>query len=207
MDTLETDDIQHFLLTRTPALAARYKFLTFREAASARTWLSGLISKVGTANSVGSASPGSRWVTLALTWEGLRAFGLDDAYANSFPDEFKQGMAAPAEILGITGTNHPERWLGNLAGPELHAIAILFARDVPERERCKAEHARFLDQIGGVDVLSSLDLEAIPPFTHAHEHFGYRDRLSHPLIEGVDSAGTCGWEQHQGRRVLHRLRR
>ncbi len=27
---LELDDIQHFLLTRTPALAARYEFLTFR---------------------------------------------------------------------------------------------------------------------------------------------------------------------------------
>ena len=30
---LELDDIQHFLLTRTPALAARYEFLTFRQPA------------------------------------------------------------------------------------------------------------------------------------------------------------------------------
>ena len=29
---LELDDIQHFLLTRTPALAARYEFLKFPDA-------------------------------------------------------------------------------------------------------------------------------------------------------------------------------
>ena len=48
---------------------------------------------------------------------------------------------------------------GHLA--ELHAIVILFARDVPERERCKAEHQRHVTE-SGVRVLSSLDLEAIP---------------------------------------------
>ena len=31
MPMLELDDIQHFLLTRTPALAARYEFLSFPE--------------------------------------------------------------------------------------------------------------------------------------------------------------------------------
>jgi deferrochelatase/peroxidase EfeB len=194
MDTLETNDIQHFLLARTPALAARYEFLTFRNAAAGRTWLSGLVDKVGTAQSVGAHSPDSRWVTIAFTWSGLRALGLDETSLSSFPDEFKQGLAARAEILGITGANHPEHWLGNLTDPELHAIAILFARDVPERERCRKEHAQYLSQIGGVDLLSSLDLEAIQPFIYPREHFGYRDRLSHPLIEGIDTEAKCGWE-------------
>jgi deferrochelatase/peroxidase EfeB len=194
MDKLETNDIQHFLLARTPALAARYEFLSFRNPAAGCAWLSGLVDKVGTADSVGANSPDSRWVTLAFTWKGLRALGLDEASLASFPEEFKQGLAARAEILGITGANHPDQWLGKLADPELHAIAILFASDVPERERCRKEHAHFIEQIDGVEVVSSLDLEAIPPFTHAHEHFGYRDRLSHPLIEGIDAAGTSGWE-------------
>ena len=54
---LDFDDIQHFLLTRTPALAARYEFLTFRTPAAGRDWLAGMIDKVGTGKSVGSASP------------------------------------------------------------------------------------------------------------------------------------------------------
>lgn len=181
---LEIDDIQHFLLTRTPALAARYEFLSFRTPDAGQKWLAGLIDKVGTGKSVGSASPDARWVTLAFTWNGLRALGVDEASLATFPEEFRQGMAARAEMLGTTGANHPEHWLGGLASPALHAIAILFARDVPERERCKHEHEHYLSEIGGVEVLSALDLEAAYP-GEPREHFGYRDRVSHPVIEGT----------------------
>jgi len=191
---LELDDIQHFLIARTPALAARYEFLSFRDEKVGRAWLKGLVDKVGTALSVGAHSPDARWVTIAFTWNGLRALGVDEASLSTFPDEFKQGLAARADILGITGANHPDHWLGDLASPELHAIAILFARDVAERERCRKEHVQYLDQLDGVSVLSSLDLEAIPPFTYPHEHFGYRDRLSHTLVEGVDTETKCRGE-------------
>ena len=188
---LELDDIQHFLLTRTRALAARYEFLTFRKPAAGRAWLAGLIEKVGTGKSVGSSSPDSRWVTLAFTWNGLRALGVNEASLESFPEEFRQGMATRAEIVGATGANRPDHWVGELASPALHAIAILFARDVEERERCKREHQQYLSQIGGVEVLSGLDLEAIYP-GEPREHFGYRDRLTHPVIEGTGEQPAPG---------------
>ena len=188
---LEFEDIQHFLLTRTRALAARYEFLTFRKPAAGRAWLAGLVDKVGTGKSVGSASPDSRWVTVAFTWNGLRALGVDEASLETFPEEFRQGMAARAEIVGVTGANHPDHWIGELASPALHAIAVLFARDVAERERCKNEHAQYLSQLGDVDVLSVLDLEAIHP-AEPREHFGYRDRLSQPVIEGTGDEPTPG---------------
>jgi len=95
---------------------------------------------------------------------------------------FKQGMAPRAEILGDTGANHPDRWIGGLASPDLHAIAILFARDEQERQRVAREHAAYLARTPGVDVLSALDLDAIPPFNYARDHFGYRDRLTQPEI-------------------------
>jgi len=182
---LELDDIQHFLVTRTPALAARYEFLSFRSSAAGRAWLEGMVDKVGTARSVGVNSPDARWITIAFTWNGLRALGLDDASLSSFPDEFKQGMVERAQMLGLTGANHPDTWIGDLANPTLHAIAILFARDDAERERCTKEHARYLSELRDVELLSSLDLAAIPPYDYPHEHFGYRDRLSHPIIEGL----------------------
>jgi deferrochelatase/peroxidase EfeB len=181
---LEFEDIQHFLMHRSPALAARYEFLTFRKPSAGRAWLRGITEKVTTAAAVRSGQLDARWVTVALSWNGIRALGLDDDSLASFPEEFRQGMAARAEILGLTGANHPKHWTGGLANVDLHAIAILFARDVPERERCRMEHEKFLSQCAGVEVLSSLDLEAIPPFDYAHEHFGYRDRLSQPVIEG-----------------------
>ena len=41
-------------------------------------------------------------------------------------------------------------------------------------------------------MLSALDLEATPPFDYAHDHFGYRDRLSQPVIEGAGDEPTPG---------------
>ena len=101
-------------------------------------------------------------------------------------------MAGRADVLGLTGRNHPGQWVGGLESANLHAIAILFARDVAERERCEQEHERHVKQCEGVELLSALDLEGIPPFDYAHEHFGYRDRLSQPVIEGSGEVPTPG---------------
>src|SRR3954463_7692500 len=151
---LELDEIQHFLLARPRALAARYGFLTFRQPAGGRAWLSGIIDKVGTGQVVGSSGAiDSRWVTVAFTWNGLRALGVPEDSLATFPEEFRQGMAARAAVLGTTGANHPDHWVGELAKQELHAIVVLFARDVAERERCRLEHERYVAQCEGVEVL------------------------------------------------------
>jgi len=190
---LELSDIQHLLLTRTPALTGQYEFVSFRDVAGGRAWLTSLLDKVQSAAEVESSVTSSRrWVTLAFTWNGLRALGVDEASLATFPEEFKQGMVARAEMLGDTGTNHPDNWVGGLASPDLHAIAILFARDGGERVRCLAEHQKLLAGCPGVEVLSSLELEATPPFDHAHDHFGYRDRLSQPVMEGSGDQPTPG---------------
>ena len=131
-------------------------------------------------------------MSVAFTWNGLRALGADEASLATFPEEFRQGMAARWQVIGDTGTNHPDNWIGGLAGPQLHAIAILFARDAATREQSVREHRAFLARTPGVEVLSSLDLEAIPPFDHVREHFGYRDRLTTPEIEGTGIVPTPG---------------
>ena len=58
-----------------------------------------------------------------------------------------------------------------------------------------AEHARTSDpsaQTPSVEVLSSLDLDAIPPYNVARDHFGYRDRLTEVAIEGAGVEPTPG---------------
>jgi Dyp-type peroxidase family len=190
---LELDDIQHILITRTPALTGQYEFLSFRDPAGARVWLAGLLDKVQSAAAAeATVASSKRWVTLAFTWNGLRVLGLNEDSLASFPEEFKQGMVARAEMLGDTGANHPDHWVGGLASPDLHAIAILFARDDPERVRCLSEHQKLVARCPGVEVLSTLELEATPPFDYAHDHFGYRDRLSQPVMEGTGDVPTPG---------------
>ncbi|WP_433566097.1 Dyp-type peroxidase [Nocardia sp. CA-151230] len=190
---LELDDIQHILLTRTPAVTGRYEFLSFDDPAGGRAWLTPLLDRVQSAADVRATMDSSqRWVTLAFTWNGLRALGVPDRALATFPDEFREGMAARADILGDTGANHPGNWVGGLAGADLHAIAILFARTEDERQRCTAEHEKLVAGCAGVRRLSFLDLNATPPFNYAHDHFGFRDRLSQPVIEGSGEEPTPG---------------
>src|SRR5271167_926498 len=190
---LELEDIQHILLTRTPAMTGRYEFLSFDSPAGGRAWLSELIDRVESAGTAqASMDSTKRWVTLAFTWNGLRALGVPEESLATFPDEFREGMAARADILGDTGAAHPDNWVGGLAGDDLHAIAILFARDDAEHRRATGEHDKLVARCDGVRSLSVLDLNAVPPFNYAHDHFGYRDRLSQPVIEGSGEDPTPG---------------
>jgi Dyp-type peroxidase family len=190
---LELDDIQHILLTRTPAMTGRYEFLSFDDPAGGRAWLSELLDRVQSAADVRATMDSSeRWITLAFTWNGLRALGVPQDSLATFPQEFREGMAARADILGDTDANHPDNWVGGLASDALHAIAILFARTDAEHKRCTTEHDKLVARRPGVRVLSFLDLNATPPFNYAHDHFGFRDRLSQPVIEGSGEDPTPG---------------
>ncbi|WP_018599758.1 peroxidase [Mycobacterium sp. 155] len=192
-EALELDDIQHILLTRTPAITGRYEFLTFDTPTGGRAWLSELLDKVqSAADVVATMDSSDRWVTIAFTWTGLRALGVPEDALASFPDAFREGMAARASILGDTGANAPEHWVGGLAGEDLHAIAILFSRTDEQCQKSIAEHDKLLARTDGVRSLSYLDLNATPPFNYAHDHFGFRDRLSQPVMKGSGEEPTPG---------------
>jgi Dyp-type peroxidase family len=182
---LELDDIQYIILTRAPALVGRYEFLTFKNPVSGKAWLAGMTEKIRSVEKARALlDKDNRWVSVGFTWNGLRALGIDEESLATFPEEFKQGMVARSEILGDMGESHPDNWLGHMTDPNLHAIVIFFARNTTERDLAKLEHQKFLEQCPGVEILSSLDLDAVPPFEYSHDHFGYRDRLSEPDIEG-----------------------
>src|SRR3954466_4831210 len=190
---LEFDDIQHILLTRTPAITGRYEFLSFDTPAGGPAWLTELLDKVQSAADAQTTLDNSdRWVTLAFTWNGLRALGVPEDSLQTFPEEFRTGMAARADILGDTGANAPENWIGGLAGDDLHAIAILFSRTDDQCRRSIEEHDKLLARTDGVRSVSYLDLNATPPFDFAHDHFGYRDRLSQPVMKGTGEEPTPG---------------
>ena len=185
---LEFDDIQYILLTRVPALTGRYEFLSFRQPAQGRAWLKAIQEKVPSAKAAaGTVDLDKRWVSVAFTWNGLRALGVDEASLATFPEEFRQGMAARWQVLGDTGANHPDNWIGGLGGPQLHAIAILFARDAADRERSVRTHKTLLAGTPGVEVLSSLDLEPIRKLLESNES----DVIPYWALDSFGSA-RCG---------------
>lgn len=59
-------------------------------------------------------------VNLAFTFPGLRKLQLDPLTLASFPDAFKEGMAARAARLHDTGPSDPGAWEGELGLPSIH---------------------------------------------------------------------------------------
>src|SRR5262245_3862593 len=141
MTKLALNDIQYLVLARAKAITGRYEFLSFRDATAGRKWLAALLDRVPSVEDVKrSPDTDQRWISLAFTATGLGALGVDDASLATFPEEFRSGMAARAEVLGDTGAQAPANWTDGTADPRLHAIAILFARDETEHSRCVTEH-------------------------------------------------------------------
>ena len=57
---------------------------------------------------------------VAFTYSGLTALKMDGDTLASFPDAFKEGMAARADRLHDTGPSAPEAWEGELGLPSVH---------------------------------------------------------------------------------------
>ena len=72
------------------------------------------------------------WVSVAFTYQGLKALGVPQDSLDSFAPEFRQGMAARAADLGDTGASSPDHWEKPLGSPEVHvALSVLS----PDAER------------------------------------------------------------------------
>ena len=50
------------------------------------------------------------WITVAFTYQGLKALGVPQDSLDSFAPEFRQGMAARAAELGDVGESSPGNW-------------------------------------------------------------------------------------------------
>ena len=112
---LEFDDIQHILLTRTPAITGRYEFLSFdtRRAGGhgcPSCWTRRSPPRCGRHDGRAPIA-GSRWRSrgMACARSACRRSRC------TFPEEFREGMAARADILGDTGAAAPST--GSAAWP------------------------------------------------------------------------------------------
>ena len=97
-----------------------------------------------------------------------------------FPTSSARGWAPRADILGDTGADAPERWVGS-AGEDLHAIAILFSRT---DEQCRRSIAGARQAVGenatasGVcrSWTSTRHRHSTTPMTTSASATGYRSR-------------------------------
>jgi Dyp-type peroxidase family len=184
---LELDDIQSGVLRPRPTpYAAAYIILRIDEPKAGRALLRRL-SEVVTSAAAPDGPGKDAWVSVALTYEGLKAIGTPPGSLESFAWEFRQGMAARANALGDEGDSAPENWEPPFGGSDIHLILIGVAPDEARLEAAMARGRAALAEQPGVTAIWRQDCFAPP---NEREHFGYRDGISHPAIEGSGVAGT-----------------
>src|SRR5215470_12046334 len=92
---LELDDIQSGVLRPRPTpYAATYILLRIDERKAGRELMRRLSTVVTSAADAASPPLADTWVSVALTYEGLKALGVPQESLDSFSWEFRQGMAA-----------------------------------------------------------------------------------------------------------------
>lgn len=185
MTTVELADVQGLILRGYTMQVGRYLALNVRDARAAR----GFLATLADGNpAITTAQP---WavkpkccVNLGITFSGLAALGVSPGSLSSFPADYAQGAVQRAASVGDVGTSSPQQWLPWLADPGPHLLVSLYAQSSDDLETT----TRHLEQAwsAGCIELGRHDGAALPDNL---AHFGYRDGLSQPTIEGVPPAG------------------
>jgi Dyp-type peroxidase family len=189
---LELDDIQSGVLRPRPTpYEAVYVLFRIDDARAGRELMRGIHPVVASAANPGSPA-GDTWVSVSLSFQGLKALGVSQSSLHSFSPEFQHGMAARARILGDTDESSPEHWETPLGSADVHVVLTGLA---PDRERLDAALARARQQyerIPGITPIWTQHCHALPTETEA---FGFRDGISHPAVEGSGISGSNPHEQ------------
>jgi len=100
-------NVQGGILTSYPDIDHGCMLLVQFESSAA---LAAFLDALPTTTEAAALNPGEIATNIAFTVEGLRMAGLSDDEIRKLPEEFVQGMAMRAGILGDVRINHPQRW-------------------------------------------------------------------------------------------------
>jgi len=184
---LELDDIQSGVLRPRPTpYAATYILVRVDDRKGGRELIRRASAVVTSA--ANPERPGAdTWVSVALTYHGLRALGVPEDSLDSFDWEFRQGMAARAKELGDTGDSSPENWEHPLGTTNVHVVLVAVSTDSTRLEVALERARKAYRELPGITAIWRQDCHALLTET---EPFGFRDGISHPAIEGSGIPGT-----------------
>ena len=184
MQNLPLPDIQGLLRSAYVHLGcAAYQLVRIVDPLSARSAISNLATAVTTAD--GKRDHDS--MNIALTASGLSKLGLADRAIETFPIGFQEGIASPrrSRVLGDEGANDPAHW--EWGGPnteQVDALIMLFADDEAHLAAVSADVSA---RLTGFATLKTLSAGRQPD---SREHFGFRDGVGQPAIDGMNRAAA-----------------
>lgn len=189
---LELDDIQSGVLRPRPTpYVATYVAFRIDDRKAGRE-LMDRFSQVVTSAANPNGPLADTSVSVALTYQGLKALGVPQESLDSFAWEFRQGMTARAKELGDSGESDPENWEQPLGTPEVHVVLVAVSPDKDRLEVALDRARKTYQELPGIEAIWRQDCHALPD---EKEPFGFRDGISHPAIEGSGIPGSNPREQ------------
>ena len=178
--TVDLHEIQATVLRYRPEpYYGTHVLLHIDDAPSGREFLRRLAPHVASAADWWNAT--DAWIAVAISYTGLAALGVPEESLQSFPEAFRVGMAARADILLDRGENDPKNWHQPFGSGRIH-IAVSIFSDTEEKWRRTMELARQQYQgFSGVTVLGIQDFGAQPGDLNP---LGFKDSIGQPAIEG-----------------------
>ena len=188
---VDASDIQAIVLRPRPKpYRGEYIILRIGDAGQGREMLRRILPHVAPADEWWVPSlPG--WLGIAFTFEGLKALGLPQASLDSFPIEFKEGMAARAAILHDVGANAPGNWEHPFGTPDVHVALALYAADDESLQKVLALARMAHRDLSEISVVYRMQFGELP---EGRNPFGFKDGLHNPHVEGSAPAAHAGHE-------------
>ena len=191
---IDLADIQGDLLRGYTYPSAAYLFLRIVDPERMRDLMRRMLAQVSTAEPWESGPPPTA-LHAAFTYNGLAALELPEELLGTFPDEFREGMAARAERLGDRGPSAPEHWEDGLGTGEAHVLVTVYGVDEERLEQAR-EALRGVGAAGAIKIVHEQRAAALEGF---QDHFGFADGIAQPAIEGSGVAPRPGDGQPDGR--------
>ena len=188
--TLDLQEIQATVLRQRPApYFGSHVLLRVADAQAGRAFLRNLTPYVDSA--AGWRNAANAWIAVGISYAGLEALGVPHDSLQSFPEAFREGMAARAQQLGDEGVNDPNNWDPPFGKGQVHIGLSIFS-DSEDKHRRVLAIASAQYKVPGVSVLAMQDFGAQPGDLNS---LGYKDGIDQPAIEGSGDAPLPGQGQ------------
>ena len=152
------EDIQSGVLSPRPSpYVATYILFRIDDRKVGREMMQKLSTVVASVRDETSPA-GDAWVSVSLTFQGLKALGVPQESLDSFPPEFRVGMAARAHELGDTGESSPEKWEKPLGTKDVHVVLTALSPNEQKLESVLERAKKTYQELQGIkaDLASEL---------------------------------------------------
>src|SRR5215216_4482284 len=184
---LELDDIQSGALRERPTpYVGTYLLFRIDDRHAGRQMLRRLQPVIESGRQ-SSDRANDAWITVALTYHGLKALGVPPDSLASFAPEFQQGLAFRYERFGDAIENGPENWEEPLGTPDVHVAVAALSPSAEQLEAVLERARRAYAELPGVKAIWRQDC-----YQHStgRNPFGFRDGIGQPAVEGSEIPRT-----------------